>query len=141
MTINGETIYFIINLAILILIIGWAYKKKVSNRAKKEQLKGLYKDQPVYLCDDGEDLGDNLIQLYGEPFGVNIRPGMKITGPNGAEHTVKEVYANDKTPDKPDEEIPSGMEDTAIVIDANNWDWRIFKLNLKTDRVIALKVH
>lgn len=66
---------------------------------------------------------------------------MKIIGFNGMEYTVKEVYANDETPDKPDAEIPSGMENTAIVIETNNWDWKIFEQNIKKDGVLALKVY
>ncbi len=110
--------------------------------AKKDQLKSLYKRETVFLCDGVEDLGDNLIQFYGEPFGISVRPGMKILDPSGAEaeYVLKEVYANDKTPNKPDSEIPNGMTNTTIVIETNNFNWENFRQNIKRDKVIALKL-
>jgi hypothetical protein len=115
-------------------------KKNTVVNEKKTQLKNLYKHETVYLCDGIDDLGENLIQFYGEPFGISVRPGMKILV-NGTEYTIKEVYADDETHDGPDSEIPNGMPNTAIVIESSSFNWGNLKQRLRQEGVIALKLY
>jgi|SRR3989344_4454487 len=130
----------VIAIPILVFFAVRSRKKNSLVNEKKTQLKNLYKREAIFLCDAADDLGDNLIQFYGEPFGTSVRPGMKISDPSSVEYTIKEVYANDKTPDKPDIEIPNGMTNTAIVIETNNFNWQSFRQNIKRENVVALKL-
>lgn len=124
-----------------ILIRGYSNQKKLiaKKSALKEQLKSLYHNQQSYLCYAAEYLGNNLIQFYGEPFGTSIRPEMKIFA-NSIGYPIKEVYADDKTPDKPDPEIRDGMANTAIVIETSSFDWNNFNRILKEESLVALKI-
>jgi hypothetical protein len=65
---------------------------------------------------------------------------MKIYDPSGVEYTVKEVYGDDKTPDKPSIEIPAGKANTAIVIETSHFNWQSFRENLQKEKVLALKL-
>jgi hypothetical protein len=60
---------------------------------------------------------------------------------NGVEFEIKEVYAHDETPDKPDEEAPAEVFDTPIVIESGEIDWEAFKQDLKKELVIPLKLY
>lgn len=138
---DGRIYLLVLAIPLLVFFAFRSRKKNFLINEKKTQLKSLYKREAVYLCDAVDDLGDNLIQFYGEPFGISVRSGMKISDPSGVEYSIKEVYANDKTPDKPDSEIPNGMTNTTIVIETKNFNWQSLKQNLKRDGVIALKLH
>jgi len=133
---------YLLALAILLLIffIVRSQKKNSLTNKKKTQLKSLYRRDAVFLCDAVDDLGKNIIQFYGEPFGTSARPNMKIFVPNGTQYTIKEVYTNDETPNKPDSEIPNGMTNTAIVIETSNFDWDSFRQSIKNEGVVALKL-
>lgn len=131
---------FLILTAVLIIHSRLSRKNLISKKeALKERLKTLHNNQPSYLCYAAENLGNNLIQFYGEPFCTSVRPGMKIYA-NNISYTVKEVYADDKTPDQPDPEITSGMEETAVVIETNSFDWNNFNQKMKDDGLLALKI-
>lgn len=136
------TIYLLVFLVFLYIFAEVRSRKNnLILREKKTQLKNLYKNEAVFLCDAVEGLGRNLIQFYGEPFGVSVRSGMKISDLGGVEYLIKEVYANDKSPSKPDLEISNGMANSTIVIEAKNFNLQSFKQKFKSDRVIALKLH
>lgn len=107
---------------------------------KKTQLKKLHQGEAFFLCDSADDLGDNLIQFYGELFGTSLRPGMKISILDSSKYTIKEIYGNSKTPNKPDGEIPDGTTNIAIVIEADNFNWQSFKQNLKREKIVVLKL-
>ena len=126
---------------ILIVIVFLNRKRKADVNTKKDEVRTFNKNQTVFLCDTAEDLGENMIQLYGEPFGASVRPGMKITGLDGREHVINEVYGVIKNPSKSDEEIPSGMKNTAIVVETDLWDWTLFREQRKKERIVALKLH
>lgn len=127
---------------LLIFVVVRSRKRNALRSAKKDQLKSLYRDEAIFLCDDAEDMGGNLIQLYGEPSGASVRPGMKITVPSGEEYIIKEVYGSDKTPDKPTAEIPVGISNfiPAIVIESDHWDWNSFRESKKREKILALKL-
>lgn len=121
-------------------------KKRAKAKAdKKAQLLNLYSHEGVYLCDSAEDLGQNLIQFYGEPHGTSVRPGMTIIDPGGVSHVVKEVYSSDTTNDphldQPDPEIPNGMTNTAVVIETKSFNWPAFQQQRKNGGgYVALKI-
>ena len=136
-----DRLYFLgIAIPLLILFAVRSRKKASIINQKRIQLKSLYKHEAFFLCNAADDLGNDLIQFYGEPHGGSVRGGMKISDPSGAEYTIKEVYANDKTPDKSDFEIPNGVMNTAIVIETKNFNWQNFRQNLKNEKVVALKL-
>lgn len=58
----------------------------------------------------------------------------------GAEHIIKEVYAHDDTPDKPDPEVAAGVPGTPIVIEKSTLDWKSFRQRLKSDMVVPLRL-
>lgn len=143
---NKSTLLWIV-IVVASLLAFSAIQKRRKNaiaNSKKEQLKSLYKREPIYLCNAIDNLGKNrlgedLIQFYGEPFGTSVRPGMKISV-SGVEYTIHEVYANDKTPGESDAEIPNGMPNTAILVESGNFHWGNLKQNLKQEGVIAFKL-
>jgi hypothetical protein len=105
----------------------------------KNKLKIVYENKNVFLCDEVEDCGD-MVQFYGEVVGDPIRPGMTIQVPSGKSYLIKEVYADDATPDKPDLQITSAMTNCSIVIDAGDFDFDSHQQLLAKEKVIILKI-
>lgn len=132
---------FLVAVSILIVVILSLRKrqKRLTLNAKKGQLKTFYGGQSFFLCDCAEDIGENLIQLYGEVSGGTVTPGMKIVGLNGKEFIIKEVYANDSTPTIANKEVSEG-EGSAIVIEMSGWDWPGFRETVKRDKIVPLKL-
>jgi hypothetical protein len=136
-----EKFYFIIAILLIFVYFFFLARKNSSIvSAEKDRLKKLHYDKTVFLCDEVEDLGSGLIQFYGDPIGGFIRPGMRINIPNGRDYVIKEVYAADDTPDKPDLEINSGMENTTIVIETNDFDFDNIYQVLKNSKVMVLNI-
>jgi|SRR3989344_1854211 len=129
---------FLITILVFVFVRG--RKKNASVNKVRTQLINLHKREAVYLCTAVEDLGDSLIQFYGEPVGSSARPGMTISDLSGEEYKIKEVYDSDSTPSKPNPEILSGNTNTAIVIEARNFNFENCRQNIKRDGMIALKL-
>ena len=85
-------------------------------------------------------MGGGLVQFYGDPSGGFIRPGMRVNVPNARDYVIKEVYADDNTPDKPDSEISNVMENTTIVIETDDFDIDNIYQMMKSDKVIVLGI-
>ncbi len=107
-------------------------KKNSLITEKTAQLKSLHKREAVFLCNFIEEID-------GESINASVRPGMKINI-SGTEYVIKEVYADDKTPDKPDLEVAAGVSNTPIVIEKSTLDWKNFHQSLKRDLVVPLKL-
>lgn len=136
----------IVSFIFVIILIKVIFGKQSSAvKAKIEQLKQSYSRETIYLCDSFDILGTtkeglDKLQFYGEAFGAPIRPGMKICSPSGLPYTIKEVYADDKIPDKQSAEIPVGKEGTAIYFEAKGFDWEGLRTKIKQDKVVPLKI-
>ncbi len=52
--------------------------------------------------------------------------GMRILSPWGKYYEILEVYADDNTPDKPDDIVQPGIPDTPVVISNEEWDDKEF---------------
>lgn len=126
--------------AALGFIIMRSYKKKQKAKAALQQLKVTHPQEGLFLCDSAEGVKENMVQLYGEAWQTAIRPGMRLRFPNGATYPVAEVYADDKTPDRPNEEIPAGSINTAIVVTAEHFDWDDFGRRLSDTGALGLVV-
>lgn len=136
---NGKAFVAALGFLLLVFFAIRNRKKNLRVSEKTMQLKSLYKREAVFLCNFIEQPNKNQLQLYGESFNSPLRPGMKITI-SGTEHVIKEVYANDKTPNKPDPEVLAGVPNTPIVIENGSWDWKSFRQNLKNEIVVPLKL-
>lgn len=110
-----------------------ASKKNKAIRVAMDNLKLNRKGQQLFLCYSAEEVSKNIIQLWGEPFGASVKPGMILGDQYGKEYIVKEVYDDDGTPEKSDEEVLEGTTDTPIIIETTNWDWENFKQSLKRE--------
>ena len=128
----------IIGLGVLGLIRRLMNVKRLS--AKKEQLKGLYAFDAIFLCNGIDDLGDSLIQIYGEPYRVTVRPGMSIFMPGGKKYKIKEVYRGDTQSQKSDIEISEGKSNSAIVIEARDFEWGSLQQDLKREGIIVFNI-
>lgn len=110
-----------------------ASRKNQAIKVAMDKLKLNRQGQKLFLCYSAEELNNNIIQLWGEPFGTSVKPGMTLCDQYGKEYLIKEVYDDDSTPEKSDEEVLAGTADTPIVIETANWDWEGFKQGLKRD--------
>ncbi len=93
--------------------------------------------EPSFLCDDAEDLGGDLVQLYGEPCGLSIRPGMMLEDGLGMDYLIREVYAEGDTPCAL---LPDGKGNTAIVLEMKNKGWNGIRARLKKNGPVAFKI-
>ncbi len=123
---------------ILILIYTRSQKSRALIKEKRGQLNNA-SGKKFYLCDAVDDLGDNLVQFYGGAVGT-ILPGMQIIMPDGMSYIIKEVYGDEKIPDRPSAQIPDGMDNAAIVIEAPHFGFESLRPKLKQERVLALEV-
>jgi hypothetical protein len=136
--------------------IGFVYfmvrvsKENVLKSAKKIELRELYKNDAVFLCDSIEDLNhQNEYQIRGESTSVVIKPGSKIDIA-GIGCTVINVYrpfiyegTNRRLKDAsyPNENIPASTDGAAIVFQIiQGFNFTAFKSRLKKEKVIAIKV-
>ncbi len=104
---------------------------------KKRELEEQQSSEPVFICYGADEIDTSLIQLHGTPYKTVLRPGMKVNV-LGIEHPIKEVYANDNTPEKADLEIPENSEDVAIVIEFSGFDHKNFQQQLQAQGVLLL---
>ncbi len=101
----------------------------------KTSLSGKY-----FLCDQADELGDDFIQLYGVSVGTGLKPGMKLIDLNNKTQVIKEVYAADEEPEKPDDFVPEGVEGTPLVFEDPGWNQKHFEQLLKKELVIPFKL-
>jgi hypothetical protein len=138
-----ETSYLytlVVGFIILAFVVRRAFVNDSKRRVAKERLKSLNPRSALYFCNSAEDLGEHLIQFYGEPFGITVRPGMKIEIPYGQKYIIKEVYGG-AIPNKLATEILDGDKNTAVVIESDNFDWTSIKTRLKEDKIVGLKLY
>lgn len=131
----------IIIIALILLsinIIHW--KNTERNHKEKLAISAKYKDKQVFLCSGNEEIQKNVMQLYGYPINVTILPGMKLLDHRGVQFTIKEVYADDSTPEKPNRKINELSVDSAIVIETAYWDKKGFSEQLKKEKVLAIQI-
>ena len=106
---------------------------------KKNQLKSLYKNEAVFLCNFIEKVGGSLLQLYGESFNSPLRPGMSLEI-DGVGYIIRRVYADDETPLEPNAEVAAGVSDTPIIIEKGVLSLNSFRQKLGREIVIPLKL-
>src|SRR5688572_27976485 len=101
-------------------------KKTPREQDRLRDWQAKYKDKKVFLCEGDEEVSTNVTQLYGYPVNTGIREGMKLIDHRGVQYTIKEVYADDATPDTPDKEINELSGNCAIVVETSHWDSKGF---------------
>ncbi len=111
----------------------------VKVRAKKQELEAQQSSEPVFICYGVDEIDTSIVQFHGSPYKTALRPGMKVNV-LGINYPIKEVYANDNTPEKADAEIPVNSEDVAIVIEINNFDIKNFYQQVQAQGIVQLKV-
>lgn len=114
-------------------------RKAKEIEARRNYFKKLYNGQPFFLCDYIEEIDETVVQLFGEPCNTSLCPGMKITI-NGIEKIIKEVYANDDTPNEPDSMVMAGASDTPIIIEKSGWDWTSIQKDIKKNKLVMFKL-
>ncbi len=127
----------------LFLLNKWSKKhreksKTLLSKAKLE-LEQSQSSEPSFICYGADDIDGSLVQFHGSPHRTALRPGMKLTV-LGIEYPIKEVYANDDSPEKPDAQIPEGGEDVAIVVEAPGFDIKGLYQQLKEKSVLVFNV-
>ena len=140
---NGE-IYFALTALLaffLILRIKFTFtrKRNILIDEKKNQLKSLYKNEAVFLCNFIEKVEWNLLQLHGESFNSPLSPGMSLEI-DGVGYIIKRVYADDDTPLEPNAEVAAGVSDTPIIIEKGVLSLNSFRQKLGREIVIPLKL-
>ncbi len=133
----------LLDLLPLVALIAISYigkRKKGFNTELIKKLRAQHPDGTYFYCTAVEDIGDNRIQFHGDLHGGDIRPGMKIIISEIGEYELKEVYAADKNPDKPDEMIINNSQDVAILIESRDINLDKLKRKIKQGKVIALSI-
>lgn len=106
---------------------------------KRKEIKDSKSGKLVFLCDAMDDLGENLVQFYGEVIGGSIHSGMKILA-SGGMYEIKDVYADDNDLGKPSSGDPAGKTRVAIVIKASSFNFPSFRQELKKEGLISLEI-
>src|SRR3989338_5595198 len=79
---SGEIYFALTALLAFFLILRIKFtlmqKRNILINEKKNQLKSLYKNEAVFLCNFIEKVEWNLLQLHGESFNSPLSPGMSL---------------------------------------------------------------
>ncbi|HEY4495544.1 MAG TPA: hypothetical protein VJC01_03825 [Candidatus Paceibacterota bacterium] len=140
---SGEIYFALTALLAFFLILRIKFtlmqKRNILINEKKNQLKSLYKNEAVFLCNFIEKVEWNLLQLHGESFNSPLSPGMSLEI-DGVGYIIKRVYADDETPLEPNAEVAAGVSDTPIIIEKGMLNLNSFRQELGRKIVIPLKL-
>lgn len=137
---NIQVLKVIVVLTVIGLFIFIRIRNYRSLSQRRNELLAGYPKQPIFICNGASKLRGNLIQIYGEAHLSELKPGMQITSTDGTSGKIAEVYADDDTPDTPDDSVSAGVLGTPIVIEIQSGDWGNLRKRLATERLILFKL-
>lgn len=132
--------YFV--LLFLIGYFGWSLYKRDNLKKRINEIRIENADRNIlFICTGVEDLGDNLTQFYGEVIGGDIYPKAQSVNINGNKYDVKEVYANEATPNKPSAVAPDNSTNVALVISDESSVYKFVKQEIKIHKFFSIVIN
>lgn len=117
------------------------YRKYVLDQKIKTLRLQNNNKQVLFFATGLDDLGNGLIQFYGEVDGGDIYPIVNKLLLNGVKYEIFEVYASETQPQKPSDFAPNLSDNVAIVIEDKDSIYRSVKKDIKIYKVYPIEVH